>query len=254
LVVALALQLALDERVALPRGQRVDRGHGQAELLAALERLVGPLDAVEVLAELVVRPAVLAQQVQRRVAGDAVQPRAQVEIRLVAGHRLMGAEEGLLNGILGAGRGQDAGAVGQQRAPVTVDDRLEGRGVAGAHEVDQPRVALRTQQRGAREACGLDQPSWRHVVPIGANACLLNQTDAPTSRIHPCWDGRATIPLPSLGCRCNGSTPTGGRWSRLTRSPASAGATSRRLTAPTWRSTWSRRPMGRPPSRAARWA
>ena len=112
-------------RVALALGQGLHRVERRAQLLAALERLVGPLHAVEVVVELLVRPAVLAQQVERGVVGDPVEPGPQVEVGVPCDHRLVGAEERLLHGVLGTAGRQHARAVGEQRLAVALDDRLE---------------------------------------------------------------------------------------------------------------------------------
>jgi hypothetical protein len=82
-------------------------------------------------------------------------------VTVVGRHRLEGVEEGLLDGVLGARPGEEARAVAQQRAPVAVNDRLEGAVVARADQIDQALVGLRAQDRLAGKTGGLDQLSRR---------------------------------------------------------------------------------------------
>ncbi len=100
LVVAAALERLENDRAALALGQLLHRGHHRAQPLAALERLGRGLDAVDLLAHLLVVEAVLAQEVQRRVVRDPVQPRPQVQLGVARVDRAVGAEEGLLDGVL----------------------------------------------------------------------------------------------------------------------------------------------------------
>ena len=167
LVVAAALELAQHERVALALGQRLHGIQRRAEVLAALEGLVGALDPVEVLVELLVGPAVLAQQVEGGVVGDAVEPGTQVEVGVLARHRLVGAEERLLDRVLGPAGRQQARAVREQGLAIALDDCLERRGMTRAYEIDEAIVALGAHESCAGEPGRLNQPLGRHVVPIG---------------------------------------------------------------------------------------
>src|SRR5436305_1120034 len=162
LLVGAALELTQDDRVALALGKVLDGANHLADPLALLERLRRLDHAVEVLRDLVVVPAVLAQEVQRRVVRHAVQPRLQGELGLVAADRPVGLEERLLDGVLRAAGREQALAVAQEGAPVAADDHLEGALVARAHEVHQPGVALRVQERTSGQAGGFDQLTRGH--------------------------------------------------------------------------------------------
>jgi hypothetical protein len=91
-----------------------------------------------------------AQVVEAAVAGDSVQPGAEVDLTLVGEHRPVGVDEDLLQDVFGVlGRAQHLAAEAKQAALVAVDDRLEGAGVAGPRHRDQLLVALQFQQRRA---------------------------------------------------------------------------------------------------------
>ena len=88
--------------------------------------------------------------VEAAVAGDPVEPRAQVDLALVGQHRPVGVDEDLLQDVFGVlGGAEHLAAEAEQAALVAVDDRLEGAGVAGAGHRDQVLVALKLEQRGA---------------------------------------------------------------------------------------------------------
>ena len=87
--------------------------------------------------------------VEAAVAGDPVEPRAQVDLALVGEHRSVGVDEDLLQDVFGVlGGAEHLPAEAEQAALVAVDDRLEGAGVAGAGHRDQVLVALQFEQRG----------------------------------------------------------------------------------------------------------
>jgi hypothetical protein len=113
-----------------------------------------------------VAPAVLAQQAQRRVVGDPVEPRPQLQLRLARPDRAVRVHEGLLDRVLRAlGREQPA-AVAEQRPAVAGDDRLEGAVVAGPREIDQPLVALGVEEGRTREAGGFDESARGHGTTV----------------------------------------------------------------------------------------
>ena len=169
LLVAATLELAQQDGVALALRERLDRHQHVAQPLAALERLVGPLDAVDALVQLVVAQAAVAQSVERRVVRDPVQPGPQVELRAVAVHRLVGLHERLLHHVLGALRRQQARHVAHQRAAVALDDRLEGRLGPGADEVHQALVRLRGEHGPAGQPGWVKERSRGHGPVIGVN-------------------------------------------------------------------------------------
>jgi hypothetical protein len=137
--------------------------------LAALERLIGPLHAVEALVERLLRQRAVTQPVQRRVVGDPVEPGAQLELGVVAADRLVGVDEGLLDGVLGALARQYPPDVAGERAPVTLDDRLERRLVARADQVHEALVGLAREHRLAAEARGMEKRPGGHGCEGGPN-------------------------------------------------------------------------------------
>jgi hypothetical protein len=161
LLVAAALELAQDERPALPAWQRADRGHDAAQALAPLMRLLGALLTVQLFGERH-GVAVVAQLPQRGVDRDAMDPGAEAARGAVPDERLVGVEQRLLDGVLGPVLGQDAAARAKQRAAVAADQRLERLVATRGGELDQPLVALQTKQRyPAGTGCGNTQ--WFHA-------------------------------------------------------------------------------------------
>jgi len=151
LLVAPALELALDDRLALGSREIPDRDHQGCELLAALKRLRRLLHAVVVLVELLVGAgdAVL---VDRRVANDPEEPGAdELGFRSVL-ERDEGLQQRFLNHVLGArGRGQRAGESGQRLA-VAADDLIEGRPASGSRHRHQALIGLRAQQHARKSS------------------------------------------------------------------------------------------------------
>ena len=81
--------------------------------------------------------------VEAAVAGNPVEPRAQVDLALVGQHRFVGVYEDLLQDVFGIlGGAQHLAAEAEQPSLVAVDDRLEGAGVAAPRHRDQMLVAL----------------------------------------------------------------------------------------------------------------
>ena len=76
-LVALAVERVADDHLPLLRRQRADRSDHAPEPLAPLHHLVGALDAVEALGQAIEPGLRVARDVERRVAGHAVQPRPQ---------------------------------------------------------------------------------------------------------------------------------------------------------------------------------
>ena len=149
-LVAVAVDRVPDDHLALLGRQRADRSDHAAEALAGGDHLVGPLDAVEPLRELVQPGLRIARDVERRVVRDPVEPRPQRRRHprvVVARQRRVGVDERLLHGVLGRRAGGDeATAVAQQRRSVALDDRRERLLVAGVRERDQPLVGRARQQ------------------------------------------------------------------------------------------------------------
>jgi hypothetical protein len=131
--------------------------------------MVGPLDAVDALVKLVVAQAAVAQRVECRVVGDPVQPRPEVELGTAPAHRLVGLDERLLHHVLGALGRQQTRDVAHQRAPVALDDRLEGRLGPRADQVHQALVRLRGEHGPAGQAGWVKERSRGHGPVIRVN-------------------------------------------------------------------------------------
>ena len=88
----------------------------------------------------------------QRLWAIAVQPGPQREVTVVAAQAGVGADEDLLDGVLGigAGAGEHLTRVGEQPRPVAVMDDPEGLLVAGAEERDQLLVGAQSQERHAK--------------------------------------------------------------------------------------------------------
>jgi hypothetical protein len=131
----------------LARGQRGDARERVEHLVPALElggRLGG--EAAGGLRDLLHRLADLLERVDRRVVGDAVQPRAQLAHLGARAQRRPRADERRLHHVLGERVRQEAPQIAQQRAPVALDDRLERAVVTGGGKLGEPLVGLRAQQ------------------------------------------------------------------------------------------------------------
>src|SRR5439155_2533462 len=116
LAVALSLELAERERPSLALGQGLDRGDDPRKFLLLLDeagRLGGP---VELGVELVVLERLLAQEIDRTVAGDPVEPGTQRDLApLPVAQRDERLHEGLLDRVLRAGRADQVEAVEPER-------------------------------------------------------------------------------------------------------------------------------------------
>ena len=152
LLVGHRVHLAQQQRRALGLGQLADIGEELAELLAVVDLLRGRgrLDRRHHVHRFLGVGGRFAQVVEAAVAGDPVEPRAQVDLALVGEHRPVGVDEDLLQDVLGVlGGAEHLAAEAEQAALVAVDDRLEGAGVAGAGHRDQMFIALKLEQRRA---------------------------------------------------------------------------------------------------------
>lgn len=133
-------QLREQQGLALLDGQPRQVGEHRPQVLAPLD-----LDGEAGGRDLDRVAGLLAAAAEHRdavVAGDPVEPGAQVDLPLAGEHRLVGVEEGLLDGVLGLLRGdQHVAAEGEQAAVVAVVDELEGALVAGSDGLDQAAVA-----------------------------------------------------------------------------------------------------------------
>ena len=113
----------------------------------------GPAPAASPSAETCARCA--PQRRQAAVAGDRVQPRAQLDVARAAAQRPVGGGEAVLQGVLGLlAAAQHVSAEGEQAAVVAVVDDLEGGVVAGAHASDESIVAHAQQPPPARRLRG----------------------------------------------------------------------------------------------------
>ena len=130
------------ERCALALGQVVEAGQDGIEGLATFrgERRVRVVVAKQrsELVDVGVRAAA-AQRVERAVADDRVQPRAQRDLALVAAQRAVGADECLLDDVLGVvmGAAEDPPRVGEQPRLVAGDELRVGVRIAAAHALDE---------------------------------------------------------------------------------------------------------------------
>ncbi len=150
----LGVRAALDgdrqQRFALALGQPCDAGQGLTDHVAALGVLSHRARALKRLVQLVVVIARALQPGGRRVVGDAVQPPPQLPHLGARAQRGPGVDERLLEGVLGARRGQHPAQVAGQRAAVALDDRLECAVVPVAGQPDEALVGLGAQQRGGQ--------------------------------------------------------------------------------------------------------
>ncbi len=140
LLVGHRVHLAQQQRRALGLGQLADVGEELAELLAVVDLLGGRggLDFGNHVHRFLGVGGRFAQVVEAAVAGDPVEPRAQVDLALVGEHRPVGVDEDLLQHVFGVlGGAQHLAAEAEQPALVAVDDRLEGARVAAARHRDQ---------------------------------------------------------------------------------------------------------------------
>ena len=149
LLVGEGVHLAQQQGRALGLGKFLDVDEELAELLAVVDLLGGRggLDGGHHVHRFLRVGGRFAQVVEAAVAGDPVEPGAQVDLALVAQHRFVGVDEDLLQHVLGVlGGAEHLPAEAEQATLVAVDDRLEGAGVAAARHRDQLRVALQLEQ------------------------------------------------------------------------------------------------------------
>jgi hypothetical protein len=147
LVVRAGAELGEHERGALVLGQAGEVGQQVAQVLAALDgarevlgrRLVGRGERVL---------AAPAQQREAAVAGDRVEPRAQVDGLVGADEVAVRRHEGVLDGVLGLlGRAQHVAAEPEDAAQVAVVEHLEGGLGARADGRDEAVVGGRARDR-----------------------------------------------------------------------------------------------------------
>ena len=153
LLVGLVAELEEDQRGALVVGQALQLGHQLAQVGAPLDVGGHALDRPGAVRDRVDGDlgAARTQHRQAAVAGDRVQPRAQVDVAAAAAQRPVRRGEAVLQGVLGLlATAQHLPAEGEQPAVVAVVDDLEGVVVAGAHASDEPVVADAQQPPPAR--------------------------------------------------------------------------------------------------------
>jgi hypothetical protein len=145
-----ALELAHEQGRALLLGQPPHVRHQPAQVLAPLSLLEGvgqrrPADVVHVRRG-GRRPA---QLIDAAVVRDAVQPGAQRDRTVVGPHGAVGAQEDVLQRVLGVGAraGQHRAHVGEEALPVTVVDDPEGFVVAGPEERHELVVGPQPEER-----------------------------------------------------------------------------------------------------------
>jgi hypothetical protein len=169
-VVAQAAELAHDERAALALGQaaQVVDELGEADAVLGVDLGSGHGRLVE-LGEFRVRAAA-ADDVDRLVVGDAVQPRAQRAARLAARQAAQRVLEGVLGRVLGVlVVEEDRSAVAQERAVVALVERGEGGIAAGGGAAGEGLVA-EARQDAAPQRRGLQGGGRGHSgTPIGSS-------------------------------------------------------------------------------------
>ena len=123
--------------------------------LAAGEDVLGfVVAAEEVVGHRAQRGLRVAGEVQRRVAGDPVEPRLERQRQRRVGVReaRVRVDERLLERVVGRGGGEEAAAVARERRAVAVHDGGERALVAGAGQRDQARVRGGGERGGAELA------------------------------------------------------------------------------------------------------
>ncbi len=141
-LVGKVVELGQQERAALLLGQAADVAHELAQVLALADLLGEACQRRRVILERGSRPAG-GDRRQAAVAGDRVQPRAQLARGGPAEQSPVGPDEGLLKGVLGLVLvAEHVPAVGEQRGMVTPEDCLECGLVAGTRALGE---------RGVRE-------------------------------------------------------------------------------------------------------
>jgi hypothetical protein len=157
LLVAAALHLPQHERAALAVRERLHGRQDISQSLAPLEGLVGRLYTVGVFVELLDHPAAVPQPIDSQVVRNPVQPGTQAQVAVIALHSPKRVNERLLHDVLGAPIGQYTRYIANKAPPVAVHDDLERSVVSGPHEIDEPLVRLRSQQRTTGEPCRCDK-------------------------------------------------------------------------------------------------
>ena len=152
LLMRTTLELAQQQRVALGGREGLDGGERLAQLLAQLDD-VRRLDGTGVF-HVQCRLLALgrAQDVERRVVGDAVEPGLQCQLLIGGSHGSVGVDERLLHRVFRTPRAQQPSAVALQRRSIAVDDCRKCRIVALTSEGHEPVVVLEAQQRRAGQA------------------------------------------------------------------------------------------------------
>ena len=224
------------EHGALARGQQLHRGDvGEAEPLAGDRLFLGRRQLVEeavgiglqVRVERLDRLALL-EHPQRDVGGDPVQPGAQRRARLVAGQAAPGAQQGLLQRVVGVVEvAEHAVGVHVQRAAVRAGELDEGLLVAVAG-----RRRAAGSGRGRRRPRAAELRPWRRRV--GADERRRSRR---------------------TGCRPGRGGSAGAGWGRRAPSCRAAARRSRRRrpASPNPRAGC-RPPPGRPPRCPSPWA
>ena len=88
--------------------------------------------------------------------GDRVQPWPEAVHRRSAGERPVRFKERVLNRLVGVGVAEQLRAVSDERAAITVDDRLEGRFRPVPDELREPLVAVHPQRQSSQARGGHD--------------------------------------------------------------------------------------------------
>ncbi len=149
LLVAHRVDLAQEKRRALGLRQLADVRQQAAELLAALDPLVGghPVHVgVRVHRVLPVRGR-LPKMVEAAVPGDPVEPGPDRDRALVGDHRVVGRDEDLLEHVLGVlGAAEHLAAEAQKPRLVALDEGVEGVLMTPSGEGDELLVVLEAEE------------------------------------------------------------------------------------------------------------
>jgi hypothetical protein len=110
--------------------------------------------------------------------GDRAQPRPETAYVLATQQRRVGADEGLLHGVLRVGVAEEPRALSYQRPPVARDDDLKRGSRAVARELGESLVALGSQNRLARQPSRRGEARGRCGEEARGHISMLAHGDA----------------------------------------------------------------------------
>jgi len=163
LAVADALELPLDQGLALRIGKGAHRHHEPIEFIPLLGEVARVRMGGEGFIELV-DPGFAADRVQGTVADDGEEPWPKVDFAGIVEQGGMGLGERCLHDVLGAVGGDDRGREADQRPAVPADDLLERGVVTLPDELDQPLVRLRGECSTRNRFQGLEIRHFSSII------------------------------------------------------------------------------------------